>query len=241
MLKNNPEVVKTETRNAVDVMKGIKMQNTHIKAEMKRLALLNDGTTNPVVTTRPVILLRGSSPKCTAESSSCFKGSVDTSSWKRRRRDERTGQSSGILPKPNSTANAEADGFVTVSQKKTESTRKSVTDNRASQGRNNDHKREKPTETGTKRKRKPQKRRILQDAVLIKLAEQKTFADIIIKGINAMKIHTVLRIESTNVLVELGGNARNKRLFTDALNKAVVSVAGKLRNLDAQETVKIID
>lgn len=72
---------------------------------------------------------------------------------------------------------------------------KALTDNRTSQGNNNDQER--------------QTRHIPQDAELIRPAESKSFADIT-KQINAMsaeqnemKIQKVLRAESGNVLVKL--------------------------------------
>lgn len=51
----------------------------------------------------------------------------------------------------------------------------------------------------------------------------------------------MLRTESGNVLVNLGGDAKNKVLFTDALKKAVVDAVGELKNLNAKETVMIVD
>lgn len=46
-----------------------------------------------------------------------------------------------------------------------------------------------------------------------------------------MKIQGLLRMECGNVLVKLGGDAKNKGLFTYAIKKAVEGVTGKPKNL----------
>lgn len=50
-----------------------------------------------------------------------------------------------------------------------------------------------------------------------------------------IKIQRVLRTESGNILVILGGDAEKKRLFTAALKPAIRGVAGKLKTLVAKE------
>lgn len=50
----------------------------------------------------------------------------------------------------------------------------------------------------------------------------------------------MLRTKSVHVLVKLEGANKNKELFTVALESAIVSVTGELKNPDDKETVKIM-